>query len=213
MPDVALADLIASLPNHNVRLQVEGDGTPANPYRFGVSSLGISSFDHIGEVGGHISKVTKEITRAASADAYHANDLIADSAGVKIWELPNVALRNGGTQYLVGLRLTTNLKSITPIIRVHFFNAATPTLSADNANWQDKYVDTGLRVGYVDLPALSTAADTTNSDMSRAMDMTLRIPMCCAAATRSLWFAYETLSAFNSSSSQKLSLITLWDNN
>jgi hypothetical protein len=168
---------------------------------------------HIGEVGGHINKVTKEITRAASADTYHANDLMADSAGVKIWELPNVGRIVGGTQYLVGLRLTTNLKSITPRFRVHFFNAATPTLSADNANWQDKYADVLLRTGYVDLPAMSTAADATNSDMSRSMDLTLRYPMCCSAISASMWFAFEALDSFVSASGQKFTLITLWDNN
>lgn len=162
---------------------------------------------------GYASKVTTEITLVTGTTAYHANDVVGGGTGT-VYELPLVARENGSSQYLVGVRLTTNQKSITPRFRVHFFNANNPVISADNANWQDRYADTSKRVGYVDLPALSTAADTTNSDMSRAMDLTLRYMMFCAAASRSLWFAFECLDAFTPAvSAAKLTLITLWDNN
>lgn len=168
---------------------------------------------HMGEIGGHANKSTVEITLVTGTTPYGANDVVGGNGGLTIFELTNVGRQIGETQYLVGVRVVTNQKSITPRFRLHFFNANTPTISADNANWQDKYADKDLRTGYIDLPAMTTAADTTNSDMSRAMDMTLRVLMKCAAASTSLWVAVETLDAFTPTSAQKIYIITLWDNN
>jgi hypothetical protein len=45
------------------------------------------------------------------------------------------------------------------------------------------------------------------------MDMTLRVPMFCAAGTTSLWFAVETLDAFTPKGSDKITIVSLWDQN
>jgi hypothetical protein len=161
--------------------------------------------NHIGEVAGKTGSTSAEITTTASQGAYVANDAVLAAAG-GVSEITNVARVAGGSGYITGIRLMTNKKSITPRFRVHFFNASNPTVSADNAAWQDKYADGPKRVGYYDMPAMVTAADTTNSDMSRSIDLTVRLPFVCAAGKTSLWFALEALDGFTPDNSQKFTI-------
>lgn len=158
---------------------------------------------HLGEVGGNTKRVTVEFTRTTGTTAYDANDAVLPATPALV-ELANVARVAGGSGYITEIRLSTDKKSITPRFRIHFFNAPNPTISADGANWQDKYADVAKRVGYYDMPALNTAADTTNSDMSRTMDATMRLPFVCVGT--SLYYAIETLDAFTPANSEKFSI-------
>lgn len=92
----------------------------------------------------------------------------------------NFARVNAGSGYIVGARLVTDKKSVTPRFRVHLFNTSNPTLSADNAAHQSLYADESKRIGVFDLPAMSTPSDTTNSTLSGASDYTLRVPFVAA---------------------------------
>jgi len=158
-------------------------------------------------VGGIKVPVTVELTRPGNTDAYGANDVVSNSVSAStLMEFANLARVAGGSGYVVGARLSTDKKSITPRIRVHLFNASNPTVSVDNANYQEKYADVGKRLGFFDLPAMATAADTSNSDMSRAIDMGLRVPFVCADATKSVFALLETLDAFTPANGQKFSL-------
>jgi hypothetical protein len=164
--------------------------------------------------GGQLVTVAKEFTRPADTTAYAANDVVSDStSATTIQSLVNVARINGGSGYIVGAALRTNLKSVTPRIRVHLFNAVGATVSADNAPAQSKYADIGKRLGSFDLAALATSVDTTNSDYSGVVDSTLRIPFVCAGGDRNLYFVTETLDAFTPASGEKFSLTIFADVN
>jgi hypothetical protein len=170
----------------------------------GGGSGGGASENHLGEVGGKTIRTTVEFTRTTGTTGYHANDAVLPAAG-GIVEIPNVGRINAGSGYITEIRCSTNLKSVTPRFRIHLFNASNLTISADGAVWQDLYADIAKRVGYYDMPALSTAADATNSDMSRSMDTSMRLPFVCVAGT-SLYYAIETLDAFTPSDSEKFSI-------
>lgn len=163
---------------------------------------------------GTAAVVAVELTRPADTTAYAANDVVSNSTGTTtLMAFAAFARVNGGSGYIVGARLATNLKSITPRFRVHLYNAANPTVSADNAPHRSLYADLGKGLGYFDLPALSTAADTANSDSSRTLDFTLRVPFLCAAGSQTLYALLETLDAFTPASGQKFTLTLLGDLN
>ncbi len=96
---------------------------------------------------------------------------------------------------------------------MHLYNASDPTRSVDNLAHQDKYADSAKRLGYFDLPAMTTATDTTNSDMSRSQDNALRHPIVAAAATRTIYALLETLDAFTPASGEKFTLTLTIDSN
>jgi hypothetical protein len=148
--------------------------------------------------------VSKEVTRPTGALSYTANTVIANATN-SINEMQNVVRENGGSGYITGIKISTNKKSITPRIRLHLYNANNPTLAADNVTYKELYADTDKRLGFIDLPTMTTA-DATNGDMSRTVDFTQRIPFQCAAATTSLWFVIETIDAFSADSSQKFTV-------
>ncbi len=158
-----------------------------------------------GIVGGKIVQVSTEITTTATQAAYAINDAVLPNGG-GVAEIAGVARQNGGSGYIAGIRISTNKKSITPQFRLHLFNASNPTIANDNAAWKDLYADASKRVGYYDMPAMVTAADTTNSDMSRTLDFSVLIPFACAGGSSSLWFALETLTAFTPDNSQKFTV-------
>lgn len=154
--------------------------------------------------------VAVEFTRPGDTTAYTANDVVSNSTVTSaLNQVPNFARVNGGGGYIVGARVSTDKKSITPRIRIHLFNASNPTVAADNAAWRDSYADASKRLGYFDMPAMSTGADATNSDMSRSLDMTLRVPFVAAAGTRSIYYLLETLDAFTPASGEKFT-VTLY---
>jgi hypothetical protein len=177
-----------------------------------ITSVPASSELHIGEVGGITAKVSVEFSRTAGILAYDANDAVLPSAGGVV-EMAGVSRIAGGSGYITGIRIITNKKSITPRFRIHLFSSSDPTLSADGANWKDKYSDSSKRVGFIDLDAMSTAADTTNSDMSRTVNETLRKPFVCASSTTSLYFVLETLDAFTSADGQKFTVVMYIERN
>lgn len=148
-----------------------------------------------------------EETVPSSTSAYIAGDRLGPATGSAPKELTNMATANGRGGVITMLQCTLNKKSITPRLRIHFFNANDATLSADNFPWQEKYVDGTKRVAYYDLPALTTAIDATNSDCSRIQDLDVRIPYKCAANSTSLWYAVETLDGVTFQNDGKISLV------
>jgi len=171
-----------------------------------------NSEDHLGEIGGNLIMIATEFTRPNDATPYTANDVVSDSTSATTMQaLANAARVSGGSGYVTGIRVATDKKSITPRIRVHFFNTTGATLAADNAAWKDLYADSGKRIGYVDLSAMATAVDTTNSDNSRSLDLTVRIPYTCVAT--SLYFVLETLDAFTPAANEKFTVTAFCDRN
>lgn len=177
-----------------------------------VGSLDVSESNPLPVKGGLVI-VSAEFTRPADTTAYAIGDLIGNAtSGAVPLTIANCARVNGGSGYIVSAALITDLKSIAPSIRVHIFSSA-PTQSSDNAAYQAGYVDVAKRVGEFTLGPMATPADTTNSNLSRAMDMNLRIPFACAAGTTALLFIFETLSAFTPASGQKFTLQLAIDQN
>lgn len=169
---------------------------------------------HIGEIGGNMSIVATEMTRVADTAAYAANDTVSTStSATTLMTFTNVLRVNQGTAYITGVRIATDKKSITPRLRLHLSTTSGITVAADNALTKGVYADESVRLGYIDLPALSTPIDTTNSDFSRAFDMTIRHPIQAAAATRTVYGYLETLDAFTPASGQKITVTIFSDNN
>lgn len=163
------------------------------------------------QVKGKLILATATLTRPNDTTAYAAGDVVSNSASATTPLALPLARVEGGSGYLVAARLSTSKKSITPRMRVHLFNASDPTLAADNAAWRELFADASKRLGYFDLPAMSTAADTTNSNMARALDLALRIPFVAAAAALNLYAVLETLDAFTPDANQQFSLTLLAD--
>ncbi len=164
--------------------------------------------NHLGEVGGKMVKGSVEFTRPADTTAYTAGDVVSDSASAStLMDFASFARTNGGGGYIVAARLLTDKKSTTPRMRVHLFNAANPTVAADNAAHKEIYADASKRMGYFDLPAMSTPVDTTNSDQSRSIDMNLRFPFVTGGSTRSVYALLEALDAFTPASGEKFTLV------
>lgn len=195
-------------------------GTVDNPLRTadsgtvgGAGSLGASE-NHIGAVGGGIARVSATFTRPGDTTPYTAGDIVSNStSATTLIALAGIARVNGGSGYLVGIRLSTNLKSITPRFRIRIFNASNPTLSGDNAAFQSKYTDESKRVARFDLAAMITPIDTTNSDMSSTEDDTIRIPFVCAGGSTTLYIALETLDAFTPANGESFTLTLKADQN
>lgn len=167
---------------------------------------------HVGEIGGNLVSVATEFTRPADTTAYAANDVVSDStSSTTMQALANAARVSGGSGYIVGIKVSTDKKSITPRLRVHFFGTNGATIAADNVAYKEVYADGSKRLFYYDMPAMTTAADTTNSDMSRSVDTSMRIPYICNAT--SLYYVLETLDAFTPASGQKITVTTFLDRN
>lgn len=189
-----------------------GAGTSGDPYVLGVSGVLTAGEAHLGEVAGNLAMVSTEFTRPNDTTPYGANDVVSDSTSATTMQaLANAARVSGGSGYIVGIRVSTNKKSIVPRFRIHFFNTNGATLSVDNANHQEKYADLSKRVGFWDMPAMTTGADTTNSDMSRSVDFTMRIPYVCAAT--SLYYILETLDGYTPAAQDKYTVTVFLDRN
>lgn len=141
----------------------------------------------------------------STAGVYAANDCL----GGALVEIPSMALANGRGGIIDMVRLSLDEKSKTPRIRIHLFNANNPTLATDNSNWKELYADGSKRVGYIDMVAMSTAADTANSDCSRSQEATSKLPLRynCAAGSTSLWAGFEALDAVTITAGKKLSIV------
>ena len=164
-------------------------------------------------VAGNLAVVSAEFTRPSDTTAYAVGDVVASSTSAAApLQISGCARVNAGSGYIVGVELIADQKSITPAFRVHVFNAA-PTQSNDNAAHRLLYADASKRVAEIVLSAMSTPSDTTNSTCSRIFDGNARIPFVCAAGTTTLWFVFETLTAFTPANGGKFTLRLLIDRN
>lgn len=200
---VVAADDISSVFYQRVKLSVGADG----------SATDVSSAAPL-PVGGSIVRSATEFTRPANTTAYTAGDVVSNStSATTLIDLANAVRANGASGYIVRVAVTADQKSITPRLRVHFYNASNPTVSVDNAAHQDKYADVAKQLGYVDLPAMITGTDTTNSTMSYSVNDTVRLPVVAGGATTSLYATLETLDAFTPASGGKFTVTVFVDTN
>ena len=197
------ADDISGVMWQRVKVGIGADGTAGD----------VSSTNPM-PVSGSVVRVDTEFTRPANTTAYSVGDVVSNSTSATTpIDLASAVRANGGSGYVVAVRLFTDKKSITPAFRVHFFNASTATLSVDNAAMQLRYADLGKYLGYVDLVAMQTGKDTTNSTMSFTANSAVRLPVVAGGSTRSIYAVLETLTNFTPASGEKFCLSVLIDNN
>jgi len=174
---------------------------------------------HIGEIGYKTTTVQIEFTRENNATPYGIGDVISGSAGTPlVYELANIMRVNGGNGYVTNIMVEFNVKSVVPTLRLNFFNASNPTVSGDNLPHKEVYADVAKRLGYIDLPAMTTAADTANSDTSRTIGALglanfPTIPVKAASNSRSLWISLQTLLAVTLTASSKVTVTVTVDSN
>lgn len=167
---------------------------------------------HVGEVGGKLFFSYQEIIRPNNTTPYTAGDVVSASAGGITWlRMTNLSRVANGSGYITGVRISTDKKSITPRFRIHMYNAETATVAVDNLPYEKLYVDEPNYLGYVDLPAMSTPADATNSTLSTAQDLGVRIPF--TGVTSYLSCQLEALDGFTPAASEKFTVVMMADQN
>lgn len=151
-----------------------------------------------------------EFTRPSNTTAYAAGDAVTNNATTTVpMDFTGLARYSKGSGYIVGARLVSNEKSETTSWRVHLYNVSTATIAADNAQWVDMYADVAKKIGWITLPAMSTPADSSTSDVSRTQDFTIRIPFRSSASDQSIYAVLECLDIWTPASGTKFTL-TLW---
>lgn len=163
--------------------------------------------------GGQLLVVSHEFTRPADATAYAANDAIADSTSAPTVGSFAVGRENGASGYIVGISVTHEVVSVTPRIRVRFFNVA-PTPINDNAAVAVTYaiVSAASYLGHIDLPAMASDGGT---DYSRAQVETSGklLEYFCASNDNKIYYLTQTLDAFTPGNAKKWMTKIRVDNN
>lgn len=172
----------------------------------------LASENHIGEIGGKMTTVAVEFTRENNATPYTAGDVISSGSALTTpIEMPNIFRVSGGSGYVVNARITFNVKSVIPRLRLHFFSGSAITIAGDNLAYVEKYADASSRLGMIDFDAMTTGTDATNSDMSRSLNISDRLGVI--GATRSLWVVVQTLDAVTLTALSKVLVTVTLDNN
>lgn len=153
-----------------------------------------------------------EITREANATPYTTGDVISTGAAIVVpcFVFTDICRANGIGGYIVGARLITDTKSVTPRSRIHLYNDVTAVVSGDNLAHKTLYADKAKRIGSFDLAAMITGTDTTNSTQSASSDLsTLRLPFVPATASRMIYASVEALDGFTPGSASKFTLVLI----
>lgn len=160
---------------------------------------------HLGEVSGVLARSAVEFTRPSDTTAYAAKDAVSNSTSAPtILTLTDAARVAGEGGYITKVALRTNQSTNVARFKVHFFHTAGAAAINDNAAHTILWANRALRIGGVELPALST--EGAGSDMATGHDITLRLPFLCAAGSRDIFALLETLDAFTPASAQQFRL-------
>ena len=173
-----------------------------------------------GTVGGTTIVVGDETTRLGGGDTtiYAAGDAISvDVNTTAVTALRSLAVARvaGGSGYLTGFRLMTNVAANTERIRAHFYTLAQPTgaVVGDNVPMTLLYLNKACRIGHVDFPAFSTSTVVGSSTGAYAWDTTTRLPFQCAGGNTNIYYRLETLDIFTPVSAQLFYLQLSCENN
>ncbi len=174
--------------------------------------------EHVGQVGGTTQIVSDEFARPADTTAYTAGDAVSattSNSGTTPLRGLAVARVNGGTGYITKIRLWTDLKTCVARIRVHFYTVAAPATAVvgDNVPMTLAWANRAQRVGSVDLLAMATETDSTNSTAAHTLDASTRLAYQCAAADNNIYYRLETLDAFTPANAQNFFLELSGENN
>lgn len=144
--------------------------------------------------------VAAEFTRPGDTTTYTAFDVVGTSPAANL-TFANVARANGGTGYIVGLRImTSNVAAVlNKRFRLHLFHTA-PTAIADNAPYTLLYANRANRVGYIDTGGANT--EGAGSDAYTARNIVDRLPFVCAGGSDDLIGILEVLDGFQPGNAQ-----------
>jgi hypothetical protein len=126
----------------------------------------------------------------------------------RLFRLQNIARVAGGSGYIVKARLTTDQKAETWQCRIHLFNTPVAAI-LDNSLYTFLWANRQYRVGYIDLPALSTE-DSSGSTGANALAVPttssamLPLKFICGAGDADLYFMVETKGVFTPGSASNL---------
>ncbi len=157
---------------------------------------------HLGEVGGKTpSFYGPEMTRPADTNAYTAGDVVSNSTSATTLIPVAIGRKNGGTGFIVKASLVTNQSTCLYRFRVWLYRVSNPTVAADNAPLALLYANRSNRIGYIDLPAMTT--QMSGSDSAAAMNDTIRHAFDCAADDSNIYCVLQALDGFTPASGQK----------
>jgi len=113
---------------------------------------------------------------------------------------------NNGVGYLSGISLVTNVVGITSSFRLHLFTTPTANVAADTALYKQKYEDTVIWLGNIDLPSMSSPGDITTSDISFTTNNDVTFPIYTVNDNTGIYAILETLDGFTPVSNQSFTL-------
>lgn len=143
------------------------------------------------------------LTRHTDATPYAAGDAVNNSpTAPAILQFPGASRLAGGSLYITGARIVTDLTSCVAQLRLWLYSAAAVDLENDNAPFLIKWTDRAARLGFIDLPALSLVA---GSDCAEAIVTGLNIPAFTDGAAV-LYGQLQTNTAFTPASAQNIYL-------
>jgi hypothetical protein len=137
----------------------------------------------------------------ASATAYHAEDVLSESASNGVgtdWDFAAVAKVNGGSGYIVKAQAVCETTAVTPRLTLFLFNAV-PTSELDDhaANTALLHADLANYVGKIDFPAMEDLG-TGDSEAVASPSTYGNLPLAfnCATAADDLYGVLVTRDAF-----------------
>lgn len=166
---------------------------------------------HLGEVGGHMHRVSAEVTRPADTTAYTAKDAIANAtSGALVMTFTGVARTTAGQGYVIKAIAMTNQTTNTETFKIHLFNAA-PTALQDNAVCTAPlYANTSSYEGTITIPACTVEATGATAAYAVATpnDSGSKLPLSyVCAADANLYGILEAPTGFTPASGQKITII------
>jgi hypothetical protein len=156
--------------------------------------------------------VSVGVTKAlASATAYHAEDVLSESAtnGVgTAWTFAAIAKVNGGTGYIVKAQAICETTAVTPRLTLYLFNA-TPTSELDDhaANTALLHADLANYVGKIDFPALEDVGGDSEVVVSPSTYGNLPLAFQCATAADDLIGILVTRDAFTNTATNDVRIV------
>lgn len=126
---------------------------------------------------------TKTVTLTLKADAYDANDVLADTQ-----EIANVMATEGGSARLVSMHVLDKDDNTGAAMEFFFLNAST-SLGTEDEAVSISAANAANIIGHVQVPA-ANFKDLINSKLATVKDINLILK--AAAGSTSLYFAVQT---------------------
>ena len=103
-----------------------------------------------------VQKVVSVTKACASATAYHAEDVLSESATVgTAWTFSAIARANGANGYITKAQVICETTAVTPRLTLFLFNAAqTGAVNDHAANTAPVHADEATYIGKIDFPAM-----------------------------------------------------------